>query len=405
VTHAPGTSGGGKHWRGGLDNSTPSQTPSFTDTGSAARFFQCCPSDLTCVLCGLTLDISCGIINETQLQPKEPSSCDAQSAKNSSSPSGSQASSVATSVQGKPLPPKEDKQDKSPTLASNAESSSRNTSAISEPTVVRNAGTSHSEQFAQNVKSAASLCDTCTTVIVRELVEAKTAMHNGGGLQAILDCMPVSRKCIPIQGLVCFVEKWESIDIIPTTKSLTRLFGCVHHATNDCTPKTERSAPSRFAYHAKSSRLERNMGCEGLVAKERTTQGRDIVRKIDRRDGKGKVSVNAQIRPSTNHHPTVKSLALTKYLATLCLPPKRDTPRRILVPFSGSGSEMIGCLLAGWDRVLGVENDVKRGYVTIAKARLVWWQKQIERHGLVEPGELLGEVAPTAKKRKGGFGL
>ncbi len=70
-------------------------------------------------------------------------------------------------------------------------------------------------------------------------------------------------------------------------------------------------------------------------------------------------------------HPTVKPIALTKYLASLLLPPDSYTPRRILVPFSGSGSEMIGALLAGWDEVTGIEMTKK--YIPIAKARLEWW--------------------------------
>ena len=32
----------------------------------------------------------------------------------------------------------------------------------------------------------------------------------------------------------------------------------------------------------------------------------------------------------------------------------------ILVPFSGSGSEMIGCLAAGWDNIVGIESDTKK---------------------------------------------
>lgn len=58
-----------------------------------------------------------------------------------------------------------------------------------------------------------------------------------------------------------------------------------------------------------------------------------------------------------NDHPTVKPLALCEYLARLILPPQRQTPRRLLVPFSGSGSELLGGLRAGWDHVTGVERD------------------------------------------------
>ena len=69
-----------------------------------------------------------------------------------------------------------------------------------------------------------------------------------------------------------------------------------------------------------------------------------------------------------NDHPTVKPLRLCEYLARLILQPKRFTPRRLLVPFSGSGSEMIGGLLAGWDHVMGIERE--ENYATISRKRL-----------------------------------
>lgn len=69
-----------------------------------------------------------------------------------------------------------------------------------------------------------------------------------------------------------------------------------------------------------------------------------------------------------NDHPTVKPLELCVHLARLTLPPPRNTPRRLIVPFSGSGSEMLGALMAGWDHVTGIECDPQ--YVEIAKRRL-----------------------------------
>jgi DNA modification methylase len=69
-----------------------------------------------------------------------------------------------------------------------------------------------------------------------------------------------------------------------------------------------------------------------------------------------------------NDHPTVKPLALCRYLAELILQPRRKTPRRLLVPFSGSGSEMLAGLLAGWDHVTGIELEEK--YIKTAKRRL-----------------------------------
>ena len=72
-----------------------------------------------------------------------------------------------------------------------------------------------------------------------------------------------------------------------------------------------------------------------------------------------------------NFHSTVKPLSLTKYLATLIKPP---TGGRLLVPFSGSGSEMIGALQAGWEYVEGVE--LTEEYIPIAEARIKYWTKK-----------------------------
>lgn len=79
---------------------------------------------------------------------------------------------------------------------------------------------------------------------------------------------------------------------------------------------------------------------------------------------------SAKERGPANNHPAVKPLALTEYLANLLLPPPRESgPRRILVPYAGSGSEMIGAVRAGWDDVVGVELDAH--YVGIARSRLM----------------------------------
>ena len=69
-----------------------------------------------------------------------------------------------------------------------------------------------------------------------------------------------------------------------------------------------------------------------------------------------------------NTHPTVKPIALCAYLAKLILPPERETPRRLLVPFSGSGSEIMGALRAGWDEVTGIEGETE--HVEVSRIRI-----------------------------------
>lgn len=58
----------------------------------------------------------------------------------------------------------------------------------------------------------------------------------------------------------------------------------------------------------------------------------------------------------TNIHATLKPVSLTTYLARLILPPPHISSR-LLAPFCGTGSEIAGALLAGWNHVVGIDND------------------------------------------------
>jgi len=124
-------------------------------------------------------------------------------------------------------------------------------------------------------------------------------------------------------------------------------------------PGVTTGSASRFFYCAKASKSERNAGLEGFDVKEAPYKYGSIKKSA------GRTGINT---PQSNHHPTVKPLALTKYLATLIKPP---TSGRLLVPFSGSGSEMIGALQAGWEHVEGVE--LTEEYIPIAEARIKYW--------------------------------
>ncbi len=127
-------------------------------------------------------------------------------------------------------------------------------------------------------------------------------------------------------------------------------------------------------YTAKASKSERNAGLEGFKDAQRTDYG-------GFHSEKGLIENNRNPEnrvPMKNGHPTVKPLSLTKYLATLIKPP---TGGRLLVPFSGSGSEMIGALQAGWEYVEGVE--LTEEYIPIAEARIKYWTKDPEQRKLL----------------------
>lgn len=93
-----------------------------------------------------------------------------------------------------------------------------------------------------------------------------------------------------------------------------------------------------------------------------------------------------------NTHPTIKPISLTRYLATLLLPPAEYGPRRLLVPFAGAGSEVCGADLAGWEEVTGIE--LEADYVAIANARRVYWQQR--RWELGDPARKLTVKAAPA---------
>lgn len=117
-------------------------------------------------------------------------------------------------------------------------------------------------------------------------------------------------------------------------------------------------------YEAKASTSEREAGLDHLLP-----------RKVN--DGRQTPIDNPYQRGETerlNEHPTVKPIGLTEWLAKLLLPPKEYGPRRILIPFAGSGSEMIGAYRAGWEYVYGIEMSMQ--YAAIARARLHYWRMQ-----------------------------
>jgi len=92
---------------------------------------------------------------------------------------------------------------------------------------------------------------------------------------------------------------------------------------------------ARFFYCAKASKSERNAGLE-----------------------------------ENNHHPTVKPLALMRYLVRLT---KTPTGGVVLDPFMGSGTTGIACALEGRD-FIGI--DKEREYYEIAEKRINYWSTQ-----------------------------
>src|SRR5690606_12380630 len=94
---------------------------------------------------------------------------------------------------------------------------------------------------------------------------------------------------------------------------------------------------SRFFYSAKSSKKERDAGLE----------------------------------TGMNIHPTVKPIALMRYLCRLVTP----TGGTVLDPFMGSGSTIIAANQEGFNSI-GIEKDPD--YAAIARQRIEYWQGEVQ---------------------------
>jgi site-specific DNA-methyltransferase (adenine-specific) len=108
---------------------------------------------------------------------------------------------------------------------------------------------------------------------------------------------------------------------------------------------------ARFFYCAKASRAEREAGLDGhVIQRAGGLQGRH--------DGSlGSITMRR------NHHPTVKPIALMRYLIRLVTPPGAV----VLDPFAGSGTTGIAAALEGCEFV-GIEQSAD--YAAIAEARI-----------------------------------
>lgn len=118
---------------------------------------------------------------------------------------------------------------------------------------------------------------------------------------------------------------------------------------------------SRFYYCAKTSRAERNAGLDGFEPKAITWSSGE--------QNPGSFQSDGTDPEQRNSHPTVKPIALMRWLTRLV------TPRGgvLLDPFTGSGTTGCAAALEGFEFV-GIEREAD--YVRIAEARIGWWERQ-----------------------------
>jgi DNA modification methylase len=124
-----------------------------------------------------------------------------------------------------------------------------------------------------------------------------------------------------------------------------------------------------FLYTSKASQKERNAGCDVLPEKEgfkkNTSQ---TIRRVDPDTGAITYTINNPHGTARNHHPTVKPLALMRWLCTLVTPPDGV----ILDMFAGSGTTGVAALQTGFHCIL-IEQNTE--YVDIIQSRLCYTER------------------------------
>lgn len=193
----------------------------------------------------------------------------------------------------------------------------------------------------------------------------------------------------------------EVVELFPNTgpsrahedksKSTSIGYGCDHWIKRGASHNDAGGSAARFYYCAKASRAEREAGLDALEPMTRAqltgrvegSPGLDNPRASQRSTG--------QIR---NTHPTVKPLALMRYLVRLVSQPRRN---RILDPFAGSGTTGLAAQLAGLECVL-IEQDP--AHCAIIKERLKWALEVRERCGGEPPLDLSPFIKTAAAASK-----
>lgn len=132
---------------------------------------------------------------------------------------------------------------------------------------------------------------------------------------------------------------------------------------------------ARFFYCAKPSTAERNEGLDGFIENtpsERTSRKEGSAGLEGNPDLRGQTSnpySNGGGSPTKNHHPTVKSISLMRYLCRLITPPGGT----VLDMFMGSGTTIIAAHMEGFNAI-GIEREEE--YFKIAENRIKHWTAQ-----------------------------
>jgi DNA modification methylase len=135
-----------------------------------------------------------------------------------------------------------------------------------------------------------------------------------------------------------------------------------------------------YVYAPKVSKSERNAGCEGFEQKiggslnfrNPSATGRS-------EDAPSVEAMGGLTAPSKNNHPTLKPISLSFRILTLF---KTPNPQKIVYPFAGVQSEVIGGYKAGFTDFSGCELNAE--YIDIGNTRFEHWKdKPFDEKGKV----------------------
>jgi hypothetical protein len=124
-------------------------------------------------------------------------------------------------------------------------------------------------------------------------------------------------------------------------------------------------------YCPKAAKRERNNGLDDFYWRRDKASPTGFVR-VSQEEWE---TLPKRQRARGNIHSTVKPISLLVWLCKLLSPPEEYAPRRLLIPFAGSGSEICAAVRSGcWEEVVGIE--FIQDYVDISLARSQFWQNE-----------------------------
>lgn len=128
-----------------------------------------------------------------------------------------------------------------------------------------------------------------------------------------------------------------------------------------------------YNYQPKVSKSERNAGCDEFEEKVKHWHDMENTGK-NPNNPKNYLGGKITNQIVKNNHPTLKPISLNEKILKLF---KTPNDQKIIYPFAGSGSEIIGGIKAGFKNWVGCE--INPEYVEIAKARIEYWTTQDEQ--------------------------